>query len=350
MSCATNSTKNLRIISGALVLTAIKESFANKSFTSATVISRQSFNLTRSNLIFEARAALPTAEGVFAIVLLIPEEDVSKYCLKEAFFLLVNYHKTIKAGYKRTGQYDTFKRFNTSPKLNRFSEYYTEFHQVNTLPTSTWSIDRNLQSSWKNSINVTCNVQDCEAMIKKTKFRLAISLVIGAFLEGGDMQQVMIKAKNWWCSSMIVDYIRVYELDQFETLNNPLIFKNSVEKRAGEICNHVSLELGRKNFMKDDKDDNSWMVNSFYIISAILFVSFLLLLFLVCRICKIKRKMKRTRVRENIYQSIELPDILSSMTINDVYGNNQGCNEYEYITYGDLALESDQDNLNNEKS
>ena len=79
MSCATNSTKNLRIISGALVLTAIKESFANKSFTSATVITRQSFNLTRSNLIFEVRAALLTAEGVFAIILLISEEDVSKY-------------------------------------------------------------------------------------------------------------------------------------------------------------------------------------------------------------------------------------------------------------------------------
>ena len=34
--------------------------------------------------------------------------------------------------------------------------------------------------------------------------------------------------------------------------------------------------------------------------------------------------------------------------MNEVYGKNQGCNEYEYITYCNHALESDQDNLNDE--
>ena len=88
-------------------MTAIKESFANKSFTSATIITRESFNLTRSNLIFEVRAAFSLAEGVFGAVLLISEKDLVDHDLKESFVLLINYHKTIKAGYIHLGDYNT---------------------------------------------------------------------------------------------------------------------------------------------------------------------------------------------------------------------------------------------------
>ncbi len=73
LSCATNSTKNLRIISGALVLTAINETFGDQLFTSSIIITRESFNLSSSNLTYEVRSTLPTDEGVFGVIVLIPE-------------------------------------------------------------------------------------------------------------------------------------------------------------------------------------------------------------------------------------------------------------------------------------
>ena len=43
---------------------------------------------------------------------------------------------------------------------------------------------------------------------------------------------------------MIIDYIRVYELDQVESLNKSINI--SAEKSAGDICNQVNTELGKK--------------------------------------------------------------------------------------------------------
>src|SRR5690349_1045941 len=125
LSCATNRTKNLRTLSGALVLTAIQESIANHSFTSATIITRESFNLTSSNLIFEVSAALPTAEGVFGVILLLPDHDFSKHISDEAFVLLMNYYKIIQAGYI-IPDLSNVEFFFTSPELSEFANFFGE--------------------------------------------------------------------------------------------------------------------------------------------------------------------------------------------------------------------------------
>ena len=317
-------------------MTAIKETFANHSFTSATIITKQSFNLTRSNIIFHVKAAFPTSEVVFAIILLIPEEDLFNNHVNENFALLMNYHKTIKAGYiSRPDQYNTLKYLRKSPKLSEFANYYNEFRQANALSTLSWSIDGNLESAGTNSINVTCNDQDCKALLKKAKFKLAFTLFIGAYLEGGDMQEVMNMANNWWCSSMIIDYIRVYELGQFENFNETHVFDNSTGKRASDICDQVSKDLGRFNPTKVE----FWKFNYICLIISIL-VFFII--YLAVRLWKVKHKMiKRTKVNENSYETIILPDILSEMRHNSLYcENEQGVNEYECITYADVELEN----------
>ena len=144
LSRATNKTKNLRIISGSLVLIAIQESLANHNFTSTTVITWDSFNLTSSNLIFEVRASFPFAKGVYGVVFLIPEKDVDDYALKEAFVLLINNVKTIKAGYLRIGEHNYHKSFDISPESTNFENFYLQFQNENTFqPRLTWSIDGN---------------------------------------------------------------------------------------------------------------------------------------------------------------------------------------------------------------
>ena len=126
LSCATNRTKNLRTISGALVLTAIKEYFANHSFTSATIITRESFNLSSSNLIFEIRVALPTTDGLSGQVLLIPEDDLKTGSINGKIFHLMNLNSSIKYGYKYNQDDFNTKPFESRTDLQEFQTYRFE--------------------------------------------------------------------------------------------------------------------------------------------------------------------------------------------------------------------------------
>ena len=97
-------------------MTAIQESFADHSFTPATIITRKLFNLTSLNLIFEVSASFPTSEDVLAQILLIPEDDYLKGLpIKGRIVLLVNRAKTIKAGYSFADQ-NNIHPFEKSPK------------------------------------------------------------------------------------------------------------------------------------------------------------------------------------------------------------------------------------------
>ena len=119
-------------------MTAIKEPFANHSFTSATIITKKSFNLTRSNLIFEIRASFPSAKGVFGVILLSPQEVIEENRFNENFVFLINYDKSIKAGYIRRNYYNTLKPFNIIPDLTKFAKFYINFQKRNILPKLTW--------------------------------------------------------------------------------------------------------------------------------------------------------------------------------------------------------------------
>ena len=346
MNCPTNQNKNLRTISGALVLTAIKESFTNHSFTSATVITKQSFNLASLNLTFEIEAALPSSEAVFGLIHLIPDEVklTDKY-LKNTFVLIINYHKIIKVGYLGLRPYFNWMRsFYRSPKIIEFTKFILKFHH-----------DNHTSFSWSNEsygidpVKLNCHIPNgkCEQFVKGTKMRLAITLFVGALLEGGDEQEVINKANTWWCSSVIVDYIRVYENDPFEIFNITNSFDNSTTKRASDICYRVSSDLGG-NFPRAESQTWKFL---FYLIFSLLLIAFLFLLLTIQRMCKTIKENERSRVVvENDYDCIQLPDILSSMSNNTIYScNNQGINEYEYIPYNDPEQRFDQIHSNEEK-
>ena len=280
------------------------------------------------------------------------EHNGSSWCshvcvVQNIHLLLIIYHKTIKAGYIRLDDYNSFKPFDSTPDLSNFANFYLEFEQDNFLPRLTWSIDRSLKSLETNSINVTCN-DHCQTLLKKFKFKLAIDLIVGAYLDGGNEGEVIKNSQKWWCSSLIVDYIRVYELDHAENLINTVSNYNSTEEKASEICNQVSNELGRTLVSNENQDSNAWSL-TFYLIFSFLVIALLFLLFSVYRMCKTIREIESVMVIDN-NEYIELPDILCSMRENSIYSeNNQGINEYEYIPYPDTVLFSDHDDFNFEK-
>ena len=189
--------------------------------------------------------------------------------------------------------------------MTNFSNFYLEFEQDNNFsPRLTWSIDRSFESLATNSINVTCN-DHCQAFLKKFKFKLAINLIVSAYLDGGNEGEVIKNSTKWWCSSLIVDYIRVNELDQAENLIGTVSNYNSTEKKAGQICDRVSCELSRTLVSND-----AWSL-TFYLIFSFLIIAFSFLLFSVYRMCKTIREIERARVIGN-NEYIELPDILCS--------------------------------------
>ena len=60
------------------------------------------------------------------------------------------------------------------------------------------------------------------------------------------MQELIWESKYWECSSLIIDYIKIYELDHSEYVNNIQILNKSHDIRASDICRKVSSDLGRK--------------------------------------------------------------------------------------------------------
>ena len=233
MSCATIREKNLRTISGALVLTAFQESFADHSFTSATVISKDSFNLSSSNLTFEVRAAVPTAGGLYGQIMFIPEQDFKNNSINGTIFILMNF-RTIKSGF--TYDPDTFsvKHFNSMTDLEQFQTY--RFHSdpgQNQFINDTifhWSMNETLYSP-SDSLHVNCAYPKCLNILNKGQFRLVLNLAVDNILDSST--QVIRQSSRWKCSSMIVDYVRVLSHQQLENMAN--IVYNQTEKLASEI-------------------------------------------------------------------------------------------------------------------
>ena len=344
MSCSIYRTKNLRTISGALVLTAIQESFANHSFTSATIISKESFKLTSSNLIFEVRASFPTSEDVFGQILLTPEQYLfNNSQIDGMFVILVNRGNTLNAGYSYPSYPSEFvKRFDKSPKIDLFTKFMIKFDYTDMRFDLSWS-PNGIYYPRSDSLKIYCKErQACSTLLKNGKFRLLIDLMVTNLLQGGHDDKVIENSKKWWCTSMIIDYIRVYDLGQSQIMDNFKYYNSSVEKRASDIFNQVSIDLGRKIPNQNYQEGNI----PFYVIYPILLIGILLLTYMAYRMSNMQREMIRARTFENTHDLIELPNILTPMRHNSIYSiNNKGINEYECIPYNDTMFISEQDHI-----
>ena len=304
-------------------MTAIHETFGDQWFTSSTIITRESFNLTSSNLTFEVRASLPTDVGVFGVIVLIPEKNPFENVLESAFVILMNYHRTIQAGYIRPAQVTGAKLefIATLQEMNEFSKIYTRLEIFNYSTLQTWSFSGKLDSTRKFSYNFNCSDQVCKTLFNQAKFKLAISLVVSARLVGGDVQEVIRKSKTWDCSSMIIDYVKVYELDHSQKVNNMQMNK-SYEKRASDICHQVSSDLGRKQ--KDSEIIISGI--SWIFICLAIFLVILILIIVIWVIFLRKQKCPTDQAPdEDIYDD--------NFEKEEVYEEYNYSNQYEAVNY-----------------
>ena len=76
--CMTNKKLNVNSINGSIALTVLKENFFDGEYTSGTIVSKKSFNLTQfgTKLIIEFRAAFRTDLGIYPQILLMPDNTL----------------------------------------------------------------------------------------------------------------------------------------------------------------------------------------------------------------------------------------------------------------------------------
>ena len=262
LNCSTNKTENIRTISGALVLTPIQESISNINFTSAAVITRQSFDLSCSNLAIEVRASFPSTKVIYG-VLLLPEETQFNSELAGWRIGLININNTIVSGYfpLHQSQEQEDQVFNRNPTPNEYSIFRLDIHKGTQL-RSAWSLNG---SFILDSVDKNCDQETCDS-IKNAKFKIAI--ILGVYSQIDDdhvpIKEVVHKAKYWECSSMVIDYIRVFDLGKSANIDEYDRGLNGT--RALDIC------LLDKNYMFEEGEIPIMLWIFFGLVSLIILI------------------------------------------------------------------------------
>ena len=328
MSCSTKYDQNIQILSESLVLTAIQESFAKHNFTSATIISKQGFNLSSSNLIFEIRTSLPTTGGLSGQVILIPKEELDK-TIKGVIFILENYRRYI--GFGPINYPDKLHLSDSENDISHFQIYRFQSKPDMDFFTITMSINGQVPRKMENQTIVFFNKTSNQL---QDNFRLVFNLFITS--RGKGVLDEVVSRSGWSdCSSMIIDYVKVFYLEINETFDE--LISNLTRKSAMDICPKRTKPTIPQNQENSEKTFKYFIYVLVFIMAIIAFI--VAIVFIKLR--KTKIKLKRSRQHESCYDMIELPDILHPMKENSIYSNDyQGVNQYEYISYTD-----DPDNL-----
>lgn len=208
----TDRSENVKVDSGNLVITAKKETYEGYAYTSARIKTKGLFSKKYGK--FEIRAKAPTGQGLWPAIWMMPEDDVygiwaasGELDIMEAWGSKP--HKvagTIHYGAQWPGEASSGKEYEF-PNGGTIADYHT--YAIEWEPGEIrWYVDGQL-SSTKNDwySRSTGKTQDNAYPAPfDQKFHLLMNLAVGGNFDG-DPADTSIFPK-----SMLVDYVRVYEL------------------------------------------------------------------------------------------------------------------------------------------
>jgi beta-glucanase (GH16 family) len=247
LNCNKDSPNNLRLINGTLAITAIRENYSNKEYTSAKITTKEGFTYGR----FEIRAALPKGK-MLRPAFFMPPEIFDGWAKNGQINIMDNiqdnklgagiHHSWNPAKY----EYNTSCDFSTLSNLNDFHTYSIEwnkseikwfFDDINHL---TININRILSSSYS---------RVGEPFDKR--FKLQINLGIGGYIDDyvffPNQTLSLEDVINWKCSLLIIDYVRIYKWENgFQNLSSS---SNNVS--ADKICKVVMPLITPKNALNE---------------------------------------------------------------------------------------------------
>ncbi len=327
MNCNTNRPNNLRLIDGTLAITAIREIYLDKEYTSAKIITREGFTYGR----FEIRAALPKGKMLRPAFFMQPETfdgwakngqiDIMDNNQDDKLGARIHFSVPAQIESNRSGD------FSTPSNLNDFHTYIIEwneseikwfFDDINHL---TIKINRKL-SSFYSRVGEPFD----------EPFRLVINLGIGG--NAGERfyfpNQILSLEDviNWKCS-LLIDYVRIYKWENgFQILSS-----SSNEVSVDKICKEITPKNGLNE--KTSKNSSNEKTSTTTVIIVSIISSFLLLVlisiivFLLIRQTNLKRINGENNENEN---NIEIYDDICDPQRNDaIYTHTEYNEPYEEI-------------------
>lgn len=162
-----------------------------------------------------------------------PEQDIINEVKDGAIALVINQRGSLASGFLYKGSND-LRGFNNNPDVTEFSIFRIEFNQENSKNSSWWQ-NKTGVSPGSDSVDFKCEDEKCRKLLKKVNFRIAIDILL--FSRQSNIQSIIDKSREWLCSSLIIDYVRVYDVGESEFLKD--LDGNKTDKQASEICQMV---------------------------------------------------------------------------------------------------------------
>ena len=212
--------------------------------------------------------------------------------------------------------------FKGIPDLTEFTIYRMEVDQVNGLITSSWSMNGTLEEHRSNQANA-CDEVECRELLM-SEFRFLIIMEFNP-LKPISQEQINQDFSESSCNSMIIDYIRVYRVKDFEILNNTKIFgKVKNEKRASEICQMAQGNQVGKILMENL--EGKFTLSTIILICLAILMVILITSLIVSIILLRKQKNKTNQAQvDEIYAD--------NFQKENVYEEYDYTNQYEPVDY-----------------
>ena len=266
----TNNKLNVNSINGSLALTVLSERFFDGEYTSATIVSKKSFNLTESEkkLIIKFRAAFRTDLGIYPHIRLMPDRMIE--------FWKINYDsESITYRYEYDNIWNGFRRLyentngtetkNMTDKIDvhQFQNYQFQFYNN----TFKWIL--NQKEYFRNELifehhedpsgehQMSLIVDNLENFV--LILNEPLRFVITVFVDERNREKLPY-FKYLDCSSLILDYLIVEELDEFNFEKIPVATKFSVSE-INNVCNQIewiSVQQRENDFMPNTRLKLVW--------------------------------------------------------------------------------------------
>ncbi|CAG2172749.1 unnamed protein product, partial [Oppiella nova] len=134
ISYNTDDPKNIRLVSGALAITAIPERHRNRNFTSATILSNKFFSYGR----IDTRIAIPGGQALKSAIFLLPYDDSILVNPSIDFISTVNFENLIYSSVLVNGSYSPMW-YLPKTKLDTFNTFTIDYQRIGLIVDETLS-------------------------------------------------------------------------------------------------------------------------------------------------------------------------------------------------------------------
>jgi hypothetical protein len=254
-------------------------------------------------------------------------------------------HYNVKPSYT----YDTFKagEYSINSNLNDFHTYSIEWDKFEIK----WFFDQT-QTLAKNINRTLGSIYSRDGQPFDQKFRLLIDLGVGPFKKHFFPNSTSFRedVKKWNCSLFIIDYVRIYSLNNSYESSS----KSSNDISANKICGTVMPHIRPKKNTNESNSHNTIHIVIFSILSFVLLISLISTVFLISLYLKKSKRDNNvvTNIDHNCLKTdTRYPEVYDALNthynyINNYEGELESSSNIDYIYPLEVVTSDENLNLN----